>query len=69
MLASALAGDDLQELFPLLGPLAPQMVTVIQAEPRRLGPLGDGQRLLVPPQARTATVVSSCWRYACDPTG
>lgn len=48
MLASVLAGDDLQELFGLLDRLAPQMVTAIQSEPRRLGPLGDGQRLLVP---------------------
>jgi Stage II sporulation protein E (SpoIIE) len=48
MLASALAGDDLQELFPLLDRLAPRMVAAIQSDPWRLGPLGDGQRLLVP---------------------
>jgi Stage II sporulation protein E (SpoIIE) len=48
MLASALAGDDLQELFPVLDRLAPQVVTAIGSDPRRLGPLGDGQRLLVP---------------------
>jgi Stage II sporulation protein E (SpoIIE) len=48
MLASALAGDDLRDLFPLLDRLAPQMVTAIQSDPRRLGPLGDGHRLLVP---------------------
>jgi hypothetical protein len=48
MLASALAGDDLQELFPVLDRLAPEMVATIQNDPRRLGPLGDGQRVLVP---------------------
>jgi Stage II sporulation protein E (SpoIIE) len=48
MLASALAGDDLQELFPLLHRLAPQIVAAIESDPRRLGPLGDGHRLFVP---------------------
>jgi hypothetical protein len=47
MLASALAGD-LQELFPLLRRLAPQIVAAIESDPRRLGPLGDGHRLFVP---------------------
>jgi serine phosphatase RsbU (regulator of sigma subunit) len=47
MLASALAGDDMQNLFPLLDRLAPQMVAAIQTDPRRLGPLGDGHRLII----------------------
>jgi hypothetical protein len=48
MLASALAGDDLRELFPLLRRLAPQIVAAIESDPQRLGPLGDGHRLFVP---------------------
>lgn len=48
MLASALNGDDLHNLFPLLLRLAPQIVAAIESDPRRLGPLGDGHRLLVP---------------------
>jgi Stage II sporulation protein E (SpoIIE) len=52
MLASALAGDDLQDLFPLLHRLAPRIVVAIESDPRRLGPLGDGHRLFVPSGAR-----------------
>ena len=33
MLGSASAGDDLQELFPLLHRLAPQIVAAIESDP------------------------------------
>jgi serine phosphatase RsbU (regulator of sigma subunit) len=48
MLAPTLLGNDLQELFPLLDRLAPQLVGIIRDDPQRLGPLTDGGRLLAP---------------------
>ena len=45
MLAPALGGD-LAEAFPLLDRLAPGLTDVIRGDPRRLGPLATGRRII-----------------------
>lgn len=52
MLASTLDGDDLRDLFPLLRRVAPDLIAVIEDDPRRLGPLDGGHRLLIPSGSR-----------------
>ena len=41
-------GGDLRQLFPLLDRLAPELVDVVRADPRRMGRLETGRRVVVP---------------------
>jgi hypothetical protein len=52
MLAPAIGSDSLAKLFPLLDRLAPELIRAISQDRDRTGPLGAGQRMLVPPGVR-----------------
>ncbi len=48
MLGPSLGGDDLSQLCPLLGRLAPETVDLIRGNRSRMAPLAAGRRILIP---------------------